>query len=335
MAVAAHVGFGEYANLVISETLGRGATSREGHWGPPGYHIALFALLFWPGCLLAVIGVWRAIKSSARVRRQIGASSHIAAAHSDRASVFLVSWIVPTWIVFEVYATKLPHYTLPVYPAIAILAARALVSATRARWPGPRSAVAWLGHGVWIVVGCVTSTAPLTITILASRPAAPPTWLIAVSITVACICLILLVIATIRVRAARYANAAVLGVLAIACSASVLIGAGFPSLPQLWISRAIVSATPAEARDQLVVSGYTEDSLVFHTRASVRFVPPDAALDWMAENPGSPIWINESQFSRATLDRINALAGPPIARASGFNYSKGKQEVLSLYHVPP
>ena len=37
---------------------------------------------------------------------------------------FLVAWIVPTWIVFELVTTKLPHYVLPLYPAIAILIAR-------------------------------------------------------------------------------------------------------------------------------------------------------------------------------------------------------------------
>lgn len=335
VAVAAHVGFGEYADLVVSETLGRGAKSREGHWGPPGYHIALFAVLFWPGCLLAVIGVWRAIKASARVRRTLATKMRNTIAHSDKTSLFLVSWIVPTWLVFEVYATKLPHYTLPVYPAIAIIAARALVSAPRHRWPGPQSAVAWLGHGVWIIAGCVIATAPLTITIFASRPAQPPPWLIAMSIAAACLCMILMVIATMRIRAAQYANAAALGVLGIACSSSVLIGAVFPSTPRLWISAAIMSATPADARDQLAVSGYTEDSLVFHTRAKVLFVPPDSAFDWMAAHPGLPLWVNESQFSRETLDRLRALAGPPVAEVSGFNYSKGKHEALCLYHHVP
>ena len=37
---------------------------------------------------------------------------------------FLLAWIVPSWIVFELVVTKLPHYVLPLYPAIAILIAR-------------------------------------------------------------------------------------------------------------------------------------------------------------------------------------------------------------------
>src|SRR6185295_13579802 len=36
---------------------------------------------------------------------------------------FLLAWIVPAWILFELVVTKLPHYVLPLYPAIAILIA--------------------------------------------------------------------------------------------------------------------------------------------------------------------------------------------------------------------
>ena len=39
---------------------------------------------------------------------------------------FLLAWLFPSWIVFELVATKLPHYVLPLYPAIAILLARVI-----------------------------------------------------------------------------------------------------------------------------------------------------------------------------------------------------------------
>ena len=48
------------------------------------------------------------------------------AAWRDRAAPvtrFLLAWIVPSWIVFECVPTKLPHYTLPLYPALFLLAA--------------------------------------------------------------------------------------------------------------------------------------------------------------------------------------------------------------------
>jgi 4-amino-4-deoxy-L-arabinose transferase-like glycosyltransferase len=48
---------------------------------------------------------------------------------------FCLAWIVPTWIVFELIVTKLPHYVLPTYPAIATLLALALTAGRRpASW---------------------------------------------------------------------------------------------------------------------------------------------------------------------------------------------------------
>ena len=55
---------------------------------------------------MAAPAVWRA-------RREPGAQ-------------YLLAWLVPSWIVFELVLTKLPHYVLPLYPAIAILTVGAL-----------------------------------------------------------------------------------------------------------------------------------------------------------------------------------------------------------------
>jgi 4-amino-4-deoxy-L-arabinose transferase-like glycosyltransferase len=80
---------------------------QETHGAPPGYYLVLFWLTFWPAAPLAAVAappVWRH-------RREAGTR-------------FLLAWVVPCWIVFELVVTKLPHYVLPLYPALAILIAR-------------------------------------------------------------------------------------------------------------------------------------------------------------------------------------------------------------------
>jgi 4-amino-4-deoxy-L-arabinose transferase-like glycosyltransferase len=80
---------------------------QETHGAPPGYYLLLFWLTFWPAAPLAAVAapaVWRH-------RREPPAR-------------FLLAWLVPSWIVFELVVTKLPHYVLPLYPAIAIVIAR-------------------------------------------------------------------------------------------------------------------------------------------------------------------------------------------------------------------
>jgi len=78
--------------------------AQESHGAPPGLYLLLFWVTFWPGAALAGMAapaVWRA-------RREPGAQ-------------YLLAWLIPSWIVFELVLTKLPHYVLPLYPAIAIL----------------------------------------------------------------------------------------------------------------------------------------------------------------------------------------------------------------------
>jgi len=80
---------------------------QETHGAPPGYYLVLFWLTFWPAAPLAAVAapaVWRH-------RRELPMR-------------FLLAWVVPCWIVFELVVTKLPHYVLPLYPAVAILVAR-------------------------------------------------------------------------------------------------------------------------------------------------------------------------------------------------------------------
>ena len=66
---------------------------------------------------------------------------------------FCLCWIAPTWLVFELVATKLPHYVLPTYPAIACLTAAALL-APAARAAGRRAVYAMRAWaGLWLLLG--------------------------------------------------------------------------------------------------------------------------------------------------------------------------------------
>jgi 4-amino-4-deoxy-L-arabinose transferase-like glycosyltransferase len=92
---------------VKQDLLAKVFSGQETHGAPPGYYFVLFWLTFWPAAPLAAMAapaVWQH-------RR-------------ERPARFLLAWLVPCWIVFELVMTKLPHYVLPLYPAIAILIAR-------------------------------------------------------------------------------------------------------------------------------------------------------------------------------------------------------------------
>ena len=107
-----------FSNAVGTNFLGKVASGQQAHGLPPGYHLLVFALAFWPGSLFAALAVpftW--------ARRRVPEVR------------FLLCWILPHWILFELIATKLPHYVLPAYPAIAILTAAALRAPDGWQWP--------------------------------------------------------------------------------------------------------------------------------------------------------------------------------------------------------
>src|SRR5580658_6542941 len=82
---------------------------QEGHGAPPGYFLLLSPILLFPAVLLLPAG----LVAAWRTRAEPGVR-------------FAICWLVPAWIVFEVVPTKLPHYTLPAFSALAWLMAAAL-----------------------------------------------------------------------------------------------------------------------------------------------------------------------------------------------------------------
>ncbi|MEN0020956.1 MAG: glycosyltransferase family 39 protein [Planctomycetota bacterium] len=160
IGVANRVGWSDYLSLIADETLGRSVQSKEGHWGPPGYHLVALAALFWPGSLLTAAAAVRAFRVGIRPAARAGFARWIPS-HAVRApEAFLIAWLIPAWLIFELVSTKLPHYTMPLYPAVALLTARAVVGFR----PPARARLKALPGGVgglilWTILGVAWAAA--------------------------------------------------------------------------------------------------------------------------------------------------------------------------------
>lgn len=92
---------------------------QENHAGYPGYYtLTIFAAL-WPAALFLLAALSYGLRA---------ARGRLSGAITAQNARWLLCWIIPFWIILELIPTKLPHYPLPLYPAIALLMAGAISS---------------------------------------------------------------------------------------------------------------------------------------------------------------------------------------------------------------
>src|SRR6202166_2691940 len=154
IAIYARAGNAFLANSVVHDTLGKIANSQESHGAPPGYYVVMFFATFFPACILAGLAapaVW-AKRREAPVR-------------------FLLAWLVPSWLVFELSVTKLPHYVMPLYPPIPLLTPGAGEAKLLSRRRWLKSQVIW-----WFLAPVLLSITAVAGAIAIDRDLVLPAW---------------------------------------------------------------------------------------------------------------------------------------------------------------
>ena len=222
----------------------KSASIQESHAGPPGYHFLGLWALFWPAAALlpaGAIDIWRNRESW--------------------QGRFLLSWVVPTWIVFELSATKLPHYAMPLYPALAIIAAHAASAAVTQTAPLARRAGAVIYSLVGLIGASLVALLPL---LLQGNP------LTLLPLTAGClIALASLLIGFLFWRGRSYVGGCAAASLAALYAWTVMTGV-LPGLSTLAISPRLSTALALshthplqDEASPVVIAGYAEPSAVF------------------------------------------------------------------------
>lgn len=307
VAAASRVGFAVFFETVRAETLGRSMEPMEGHGAPPGYHLVLLPVLLWPASLMTLRALRLGVPS---LRRPI-----------DPRQGFLIAWIVPAWIVFELVTTKLPHYTMPLYPALALLATRLATGdvADRARPEGPAPNA--LGVVLWTLIGgAICIAAPIALGVFVDQPDAR--W---VCWGTAAACLPGLLLVARHAWAGRAAKAGAVAAVVSGLMAIGLVGLALPRADSLWVTRGIAQAIDATSPARVGAVGYHEDSLAFLARGRLDRLSATAAESWSQSHPGGIIV-------------LPAMETPPraavyLATVEGWNYSKGERVRLRVYRI--
>ncbi|WP_454917565.1 ArnT family glycosyltransferase [Xanthobacter sediminis] len=299
---------GAFYQLAVGvDMLGKVTEGQEGHWGPPGTYLLAVWGTFWPSVVLAAMAVpfaWRARREPA-VR-------------------FLLAWVVPAWLAFEIAATKLPHYVLPLYPGLAILAALALERGALAKagsrlaglvwlWPvmagllavGLGGAYVWLGSGFGLLAWPLLLVA-VVLAVVAAR-AMTRTGVEGAFLTM--------------VVAALFLYLAVYQVL-------------LPQMRAVWISErlaAIAAETGCPAQNIASVP-YQEPSLVFLVGTKINYIAPVEAADLLKKGGCALAFIDRKMqplFEQRAAE-LN-LKYSAIATVDGFTYNGGRPVSITVY----
>jgi len=307
---------GQFFNDALGHNaIGKVTGAQESHGGLPGYHLLASNLMFWPGILFA----WLAVPFAWAERR------------SDPVR-FCIAWIVPAWIAFELFGTKLPHYTLPLLPAVAALAAAAIEVLPRKPffgrpWIFAAAALPWVVFGLVITVG-VTGLAAFLRGHVAVLPAILALVAFAGMVAVLVLCV-----------QGKARAAALTAVVAAALAYVNDYGLVIPDMREAFLSPRILAAaraaTPNCPRPNLVTLKYREPSLVFASGGHIRFAhDPQEAAAMLAADPACGVVAVEHKKEALFVQSAAALGfvARPVARVAGFNYSEGREN-LGLYQL--
>lgn len=286
-------------------------SGRERHGLPPGTYAALLPLLFFPIAFLvpaALINGWRT--------------------RATPMARFALAWLLPAWMVLELAPTKLVNYPLPLFGALAWLAAAAAAQPL-GLWTRR------VGAALSLLAGVVLAAAALA---LAQRFDGVGGWAWATAG---------LSLATGAAGAFTVLRGpttiGILGVTGLGVAAHLSLSVGLaPRLSDLWLSQRASDLLASNGLDPrngvtpgpVVVVGYAEPSLIFALGTETDLAPPAEAAEALAD--GQPVLVEQRSAAafRAALTREKIAAQSP-GEVSGYDYSNGRPVRLTLWRLTP
>jgi 4-amino-4-deoxy-L-arabinose transferase-like glycosyltransferase len=236
--------------------------------------------------------------------------------------------VVPAWLVFEGVPTKLPHYVMPLFPAIAIgtvvAISRGFVGPHRplARWASLAMPAVPVGVAGAVVFGALGLDGAVPVAAL------PP---LAAAIGVSCLAWRLFLRED--VVGAALANVGAAALLAVA-----VFGLAQPALQSLKVSPRLAEAARAAcSAPEAATLGYREPSLVFLTDTRLAMLETGDEAAAFLQGGGCRVAFVERRFEadfRAAAARAG-LAPSLSTRVAGFNINGGRRVDIAVYAPAP
>ncbi|WP_299470713.1 glycosyltransferase family 39 protein [uncultured Roseibium sp.] len=307
-----------FTEAIGRDLLGKVGQGQEGHGAPPLTHLGAMFGIFWPlpaFFLIALPLIWK-----------------------ERTSplvTFAFAWFVPTWIVFELVATKLPHYTLPILPALALPVAAALLEGAgeqTGKWVKRLASVLLALPPVGLAVAAFAG--PFVLGIWPSPP----------GVVIVAIGGVFGIAAASRLLRGPALHAFPATAFSAVCVAIGIWGFVGPALTPIWVSPRLVAALDEVPgcengpTRQVVTSGFHEPSFIFLEGTGTRIVSPKDAAEFLAQKDVQHsglcrIAAIESREEAAFLTSAKEFGLVPVVRkrVDGLNINGGDIVDIALY----
>ena len=306
-AIMLKTGGSFFADSVGQDMLGKVAEGQEKHWGPPGLYLLFFFATYWPAAAFAAMAV-----PFAWARRK------------EPQILFLLAWIVPSWLVFEAVPTKLPHYVLPLYPAITALLLLAVINGGIDRFRRGAMATACLVVIVPLALMGVIIYGGWTLDQMLPRLALPGFALV----------LFVTVLVVTAFRRQDLEGALWRCVLASLILTASVYPFAIESLRSLKLSPRLAQAAQAICADPAVMTlGYREPSLVFLTGTNLAMAASGAEVAAFLKEPGCRVAFVEGRYADAFAAARAALPEQPrlVTTIHGFNLNGGRRLRIDVF----
>jgi 4-amino-4-deoxy-L-arabinose transferase-like glycosyltransferase len=306
------------AQAVTKDLLPKLASGQESHGAPPGTYVLTILLLMFPVSIF--------LGSFSRTNAQFWRSD---------ATKFCFVWFVGYWFVIELIPTKLPHYILPILPALVMLTGRAVFL--------PVSLLKWrrIIEVIIFVISALSGVLLLSAGLWGAAKLGAENGGFAFAFVLFALLLIFGIFAfgfkwirddstQIIKRGQVVLVASILGIAFNCVLFSGIIG----NLKSIHIASLIeqeLEALPIDA-NIIALAGYHEPSAVFTLGEEILLLSANEAALLLAEAPEATIIVESrhlKQFQTAAL--MLDIPTHQLSKVDGFNISKG--QFVELYFI--
>ncbi|MCH9770101.1 MAG: glycosyltransferase family 39 protein [Gammaproteobacteria bacterium] len=287
---------------------------QEGHGLPPGFFVGILTLMFWPASLF----LWQGIVWAWQQRRGF-------------TGRFLIAWIIPSWLFFELVPTKLPQYVLPVYPALALLVALGILQLKSEYMPKIPRFLARLQYVLWTLYGLGLAVAVNLAPYLFWHK------LSLMSLFAGAVIVLTIIIVWICLARSTWLRACIFAIAGTVLFMGSLYEIVLPSWQPIWVSQRLVklihNKVPGSisAKQPLLAVGYQEPSLVFLLGTHmVRGASLESAVNVLKKQKSSLVLVGQDQV-KDLIRQCSYCNLHLVGKINGFNYSRSRKVSLALY----